>query len=393
MKSYNAKQITLLLFYTLSLLLAYIGFSSLLHSLTPAYGFASIDGQYVGRDFLPFYAAAKQAILGNIHSLYTKLGAYQATQAVVPDLAEEKISHWPWPYPPHYFLLIMPFAELPYYFSLAAWLLLSIVLPSTALWYFWRVRGVFFFATILNLSIFICLIMGQNALILSAIAGIGMASIKKSPILAGICFSILSVKPHFAILLPIALIFGGYWRVLLYTIFNTIFLLIISNMIFGWDIFLIAAQHFSMVSETSFSTDTWIFSIYSTYRALLGSGFSVTHAWALHFIVVGFALYGVQNIWRKNYSLASKWLAFGIAAMLCTPFSFAYDTPWIFLPVMAWIYERTNKAGGLSVSVCILLSLQIFAFAIFSINNSLAILIILAALALLLSLDKKENLV
>lgn len=376
----NIKQHLVLAFYAFTIAFAYIGIKSWISSLTPEHGLISIDGQYIGRDFLPFYAAAKQVLAGHIHDLYTELGSYNATHLLVPEATNGTISHWPWPYPPHYFLLLAPFAILPYELALFAWLAVSLLLPSLVLWCGWRVRGFLFIATILNINIFICLIMGQNALILSAIAGLGISLANKRPLISGICFAILSIKPHFAVLIPIILLLGGYKKVFFYTIFSTLCLILITSLAFGFDIWGIALKNSSAVGNISFSPEIWTFSIYSTYRALLSLGFSSSYAWTWHFVVAGFAIYGLQKIWRGKYPLATKWLAFGIAALLFSPFSFAYDAAWIALPIVTYI--ATTKQ--ISTADLFLFSVQIFAFAIISISNYFALFITIDALIILL---------
>lgn len=385
----NIKNLTLLIFYTVTIIFAYISVNSWLNSLTTDHGIISIDGQYVGRDFLFFYAAAKQAVAGNIHDLYTGNLINGIPSTLVPELGGEGINpQWPWLYPPHYLLLLAPFAALPYYFALATWLALSLLLPSIALWYYWRVRGLLWLAAILNINIFICLVMGQNSLIFSSIAGIGIASLKNRPILAGVCFSIMSMKPHFAILIPLALLLGRYWQALLYTILSTLCLMLVSSFAFGWDIWGLAFTHFNLVQNYSLSDNIWFFSIYSTYRALLGFGFSSHYAWMGQFLVASVALYGFQNIWRKNHSLATKWLAFGIAALLCTPYNLHYDAVWITLPMLVWSAVQITQNNKILTAVWILGAMQVFAFAVISMSNSLAILLIIGALLILLSLDK-----
>lgn len=382
-----------LLFYGFSIAFAFLGISLWINSLTQDHGLISIDGQYIGRDFLPFYAAAKQVIAGNIRDLYTEFGAYRATHLIVPELAEEKISHWPWPYPPHYFLLLSPFAILPYYYAITAWLILSLLLPCFLFLHYWRVRGAFFIAAILNINLFYCLSMGQNSLILASIAGIAIASINKCPVLAGVCFSIVSMKPHFAVVLPIALLFGRYWQVLFYTITSTLFLMLITSLFFGFDIWLIALEQFSSVKDISFSPDIEIFTIYSAYRSLLWLGFSSTYFWIFHFLIVFISLFLLQYIWRrKDCSLEIKWLAFGISSVLITPFSFAYDAVWITLPALVFLYNSlANKNKKTSPIIYSLLLLQIFAFAVISINKLFALPIIIGALLLLFLINRHRK--
>ncbi len=390
MKTISTNSMMAIIFYSITVFFAYISINSWINSLTTAQELTSIDGQYVGRDFIFFYAAAKEIIINNAHHLYDNYYASETTSTIFPELGSMKLNNWVWLYPPHYLLLIAPLGFLPYHFALAAWLAISILLPVITLRYFWRINYGFLFITSFNINIFICLIMGQNALILSSIAGIGIASIKKRPWLAGICFAIVSMKPHFAILIPVALVLGRYWQALIYTIISTLILMTISSFLFDWDIYIIAAEHFSAVQNYSLASNNWFLSIYSTYRTLLDIGFSPLYAWLGYFGVASIAIYYFQNIWRKDYPLVTKWMSFGITTLLCTPYSLAYDTILITLPaIVIFYYAITNKQQVSLLMYCLLI-LQIFAFAIILINQYLAILLIISALAILFELSSKK---
>ncbi len=389
MKTLNFNSTLILITSIITIIFAYISINSWISSLTTSHELISIDEQYIGRDFIFFYAAAKEVVINNVHHLYDNYYASETTSAIFPELGSMKLSNWVWLYPPHYLLLIAPLGFLPYHYALAAWLAISILLPVITLRYFWRINYGFLFIAIFNINIFICLIMGQNALILSSIAGIGIASMKKQPWLAGICFAIVSMKPHFAILIPVALVFGRYWQTLIYTIISTLILMTISSFLFGWDVYIIAVEHFSAVQNYSLASNHWFFSIYSTYRALLDIGFLPAYAWMGHLVIASISIYYFQKIWWQDYHLANKWLAFGITALLCTPYNLSYDAVWITLPSIFMFSHLTSKQQKYPY-IYYLLILQIFAFAIISINQYLAILLIASALAILFELSSKK---
>ncbi len=388
MQEFNVKKTILILFYIFTALLAFISLKSLVDSLIPAHGLRGLYDQYVGRDFLFFYAAAKLTLSGHINDLYVGGFINNINSSVIPELENQTMQLWAWLYPPHYLPLLLPFGFLPYYFALGLWLAVSFLLPAFVLWHFWQMRGGLWLATIFNINVFYCLSMGQNALIFVAIAGMGIALLQKRPLLAGVCFAVLSMKPHFAILLPVALLLGRYYRALLYTILSTLFLVVVSSFSFGWNIWEMAIGHFSSAKTVSLSPDIWFFSVYSTYRALLEIGLSEIYAWCGYFLVATLAFYGFSKVWLGEHTLAAKWLAFSIAALLCSPYNLAYDAVWIALPAMVWLSQKLEQNHRLPTIVYILLAMLVFAIAITSVGNYLTILLIIGALIVLLGLDR-----
>jgi len=52
-------------------------------------------------------------------------------------------------------------------------------------------------------------------LLTAALAGAALLSLERRPILAGVFIGLLAIKPHLALLFPVALIAIGAWRTLL----------------------------------------------------------------------------------------------------------------------------------------------------------------------------------
>src|SRR5690606_37646255 len=55
-------------------------------------------------------------------------------------------------------------------------------------------------------------LVGQNGFLTAALIGFALVFLQRRPVLAGICLGLLTYKPHFGILFPVALIAAGNWR-------------------------------------------------------------------------------------------------------------------------------------------------------------------------------------
>ena len=55
---------------------------------------------------------------------------------------------------------------------------------------------------------------GQNGFVTAALLGGALIFMERRPLLAGGLIGLLSFKPHLGILIPVALVAGGHWRVI-----------------------------------------------------------------------------------------------------------------------------------------------------------------------------------
>lgn len=394
MQDIDVKKILLITLYVFTALLAFNSMKSWTDSLVPSGGDIVLQyGQYAGVDFLYFYAAAKLVLSGHINDLYTGALISGTNSSVVPELGTESMHPWAWLYPPHYLLMVVPLALLPYYYALALWRVVSLALTGFLLWHSGKLRGGLFLTTIFNVSLVYSLIFGQNALIFAGIAGTGIYLLEKRQLLAGLCFAVLSMKPHFAIMIPVALILGKYWKALASTIISTLLLMIITSFTFGWDMWGMSAMHLNSLRPIMFSPDTKFFSIYSSYIALLNLGLSIEYSWYVYYLIAILAFYGFCKIWLGKHDITTKWLAYVIAAVLCSPYNLAYDAVWVLSPIMVWLSNVIAQNYKLPIFIYLLLVIQIFAFVVVSISHSLAILVIISALIILLWIAHSDTLI
>ena len=76
-----------------------------------------------------------------------------------------------------------------------------------------RIRGAALLAFAAPRHLGLCRWPGQNGFLTAAlIGGRRCCNWRTRPLLAGLLLGLLTYKPHFGLLFPVALIFGGYWR-------------------------------------------------------------------------------------------------------------------------------------------------------------------------------------
>ena len=97
---------------------------------------------------------------------------------------------------------------------------------------------------------------GQAVFLVAALIVGGFGLLERRPYLGGLVLGLLTFKPQFCILVPIALIAAGQWRALLASGVSALAMMIASGLIFGWDLWL---RWFPLIIENLVSpSEKWI---------------------------------------------------------------------------------------------------------------------------------------
>lgn len=197
----------------------------LLASHPPYDGF----GYLIGRDFVNMWMGARAALSGHIHAIFDFPAYSQSLHALFPTLPEHN-----WSYPPDILLFIWPLGLLPYFPALALWSTLGLFVWLAAT--FPRrsgSKGQFAFL-LLAPAVAIDLFAGQNGLFSGALMVAGLSSLERRPVLAGMFFGLLTMKPQLGLLIPIALVLRGQWRCIAAATATAMALFLITGVVFGF---------------------------------------------------------------------------------------------------------------------------------------------------------------
>jgi hypothetical protein len=302
-------------------------------------GVVDVKGKPLGYDFITFYSAADVAQSDGAADVYD-LAAMRAAQLAIAPGTEQPYA---WHYPPTFLLLVLPLAFLPYFAALAGGLAATLVAylavlkriaphPATLM------LALAFPATFINLF------HGQNGFLNAALLGAALLALERRPVIAGILLGLLSYKPHFGILVPLALIAGGYWRTILTAGATTLAFAGLSFAVFGagaWIAFFDNMPFLRLVLENG--NLPW-FKMPTTFAALRLLGAPVGLAYGAQALVALGAAGAVVWAWRRTAHgtnrgpapLAPRAAVLVAATLLVTPYAFDYDLTLIGLAV-AWL--------------------------------------------------------
>jgi hypothetical protein len=291
-------------------------------------------------DFAAFYAAGVLADRGQAAGAYDR----PAHQAVEEQVTAPGIEYKYYLNPPPFLLICAPLTHLPY---LAAFLLFE--LATLALWLAvtLRIVGGGRLALLLLLatpSLYWAFGWGQNSFLTAGLMGLGTLLLRTRPGLAGAAFGALAIKPHFGVLLPVALLCGRQWRAIATAALTVITLVALSAAMFGvssWRGFAEALRHSNLV-QLSGHIDA------GGAVRLLGASPGV--GWAVQGMVSLAAAAAVAWAWLAGRRPAApdlyecRMAALVAGTMAAMPFLLFYDLVMASVAA-AWLAAAAQKTG------------------------------------------------
>ena len=193
-----------------------------------------IDGtQFVlGRDFLNFWMGGR-SVFGGGPAAWFDAGTYNA--ALRDMLGAPYPEHF-WAYPPHLLLFIWPFGLMPYLPAYIAWCAIGVAL------YLFACSGAIARKHLLFLAvapgIAVCIFFGQNGFYTAALLIGGLFCLDRRPVLAGVLFGILTIKPQLGLLLPVVLVLERRWVTIASAVATLTVLVAATAMLFGWNVWI-----------------------------------------------------------------------------------------------------------------------------------------------------------
>jgi alpha-1,2-mannosyltransferase len=291
-------------------------------------------------DFVEYWAASSLALDGKAWLVYD----FSEFQKVLIAISG-KAFPMAWFYPPSFLLLIMPLALVPYYLSMALWLGCSVlayilvvraIAPHRlAIWVALAFPG-----ALVNLNY------GQNGLFSTALLGSGLILIDRRPYLAGFLLGLLTYKPHLAILVPVALAAGRYWKVLATMVGTFGGLAFVSALVLGPEVWPAFWNNIPVAMKLLEEGSLPSLKMPSLFVATLLAGGGPLLARLLQGVVTLAVTVGVFRIWRSGAPFPIRASLLVLAALLSTPYVFEYDLALLALP-LAWLGWEGHHRGWL----------------------------------------------
>lgn len=289
-------------------------------------------------DFVSFYAAGRLADAGAPQLAYNLAAHLAAEEAVTAPGIHYQFFY----YPPIYQLLCALLGRLPYLVAFVAFAATTLVAYlAVARRILADNSGTALVALLAFPEIFWTIGLGQNALLSAALFGAATLLVDRRPVLAGIFFGALCYKPHFGLLIPVALIAIGNWRAFAAAAATVAGFILLSVFAFGWATwhdYIAAAAAAPAMYESGRILFAGFVSPFGAIR-LLGGGIAVAYAVQAAATIAGAAL--VFVVWRRRLSLPLRAATLASATLVAVPLALLYDL-MIGAVAVCWLVRETG---------------------------------------------------
>jgi hypothetical protein len=295
----------------------------------------------IGRDFLNIWMGGKSAFAGGpaIFFDFWNYNLYLQDYFATTDL-----HHYFWSYPPHILLFIWPFGLMPYVAAFALWSLLGFTLFLVAAHAGGVERKHLMFVAVAP-AVAVNLFIGQNGFFFAALLICGLINLDRRPLLAGLCFGILTIKPQLGLLLPVMLVLTQRWRVIAAAAVTTLALVGATSAIWGVDIWweylakVVPMQRYQQENGAGLL----LLQIPSAFYAGRLVGLPIRLDWIIQGVVSAAALAAVVwTYWRPRDPVLSTALLV-TAIFLFSPYTLNYD-----LVILAWVLALLRQRPDLA---------------------------------------------
>lgn len=284
-------------------------------------------------DFASFWGAAKLALAGTPSLAYDNA----ALHAVQLKVAAFDGGEMPFPYPPAFLLVVIPFAVLPFPFAMALW---STVTLSIYVWVARRFAPGSGWLAVAFPPVFVIAAIGQNGFVTAALflGGLGLLQ-RDRKFAAGLALGCLIVKPQLALMLPVAMLAGREWRAITGAMLSSTAAMLLGLISFGPATSWAWLHQMPLYMRIAREGLVGWHKLVSVYAASRQAGFDEHTALVLHCVVAAVAAVLVAWSWRSDARPMAKAGVLGAATMLASPYVYFYDA-LVLIPAFVWLVQR-----------------------------------------------------
>lgn len=338
-----------------------------------------------GRDYINVWTGGHLVRESRLDVLYD-LSAYAAYQReLFGDIGAHNYS-----YPPVSYPLAAFFSLFPYSISLALWLATTGAFFIWSLGKWWPDRAGWRLLALLTPAAIVNIWAGHYGFLTGGLFLLGWRLLDEKPIGAGICFGLMLIKPHLAVLIPLVLALRGDWRAILSAALTVGIVVLATGLAYGWTPWAEYLLRTSGVQAAMIDSNGMFFRLMSPsmMSAVMEKGGGWGTAAAIHLLFAIPAI--VMVVVAASKRVGREQLAFLVAT--CTfvvlPYAFNYDLTVVVIGALT-LMTRSGVSGldyrlaalgfmspqlGMVLAVfgAPLMSLMLFGLAIAQFRNAMA---------------------
>ena len=292
-------------------------------------------------DFGFFWLSGKLAIAGDTAHIFD-FPAWSAVQAAFfnPGSCPNFNRFY---YPPTLLFLTYPLGLMPYSVALGVWVIASFALYQAAVYMIIPRRAALCAAASVAFVMLSNVLMGHNGFFSAALIGLSLVFIERRPVLSGVFLGLLTYKPHFGLLFPIALFGSRNWRGIGSAALITAVLAVLAGMAFGYEGW---AEFINALTDRSPDLGPAL-GVHPRLQSIFGifywTGLSPWIAWSVQLAVSVVVAVGIWILWAKPISYNLKAAALCAGILLVSPYALFYDLSILCIAAAFFIKEGLSR--------------------------------------------------
>jgi hypothetical protein len=303
-------------------------------------GLIDRNGKPLGTDFSNVYAAGSLTWQGRPAEAYQPALQHAEEQAV---FGGREVPFYGWLYPPFFFSVAFLVASLPYAWGLAIWLAASLAAYLAAMRAILPRPETLLIAAAFP-AVFINIGHGQNGFLTAALLGGALHWLDRRPWLAGVLIGLLSYKPQFGVLIPVALLAGGRWSTIGAAVATIAALLAVSFVTLGGGVWHAFADSMTFTQTVVLEQGGigWE-KIQSVFSAMRMWGAGVHLAYAVQIALALMLAASLAWLWQSNAEFELKASALATASLLATPYVLDYDLVGLAVGIVFFVRHGLSR--------------------------------------------------
>lgn len=234
-----------------------------------------------------------------------------------------------WSYPPNLFFLAVAFGSLPILPAYLLWTVGTIVCLHLALRPL-RLRLFYHAMALLAPAVWVNAMFGQNGALTAALLIGGLYHLKARPVLGGILLGLLAIKPHLAILAPVAVLASRNGRAFAAAAATAIGVNLLTGLVFGFDVwsaFLgVTTPLMSSILEAPYPQPYQGNAVTAFFMARW-AGLDLVGSYAIQALFTLGAALACFVLWRpaSRFGHAERVALTALLSIVATPYGYSYD--------------------------------------------------------------------
>ncbi len=294
-------------------------------------------------DFASFYAAGKLAAVGTPELAYDQVAHLAAERAAT----YANIDYLYFYYPPVFLLICVVLAQLSYlpafyvfqFATLVPYMLVGHATLREKGWLGWLL-------VLASPAAYWTFGLGQNSFLTAALFGGGLLLVDRRPVLAGILFGLVCYKPHFGLLVPIALAAGGHWRAFAGATASVLLVVALSMGLFGWETW---HTYVLLAAGAQGSYEDGVIDLAAFVTPFGGArlmGIPTGISYAIQGAAMVAAGTAVAVVWRRGLSLPIRAATLASATLVAVQVALLYDMMLSAIAIF-WLVRAARESGYL----------------------------------------------